>query len=32
VLVGGIGAYSTATLTRFNGYGDLRVVTVEALD
>jgi ornithine decarboxylase len=31
VLVGGIGAYSTATLTRFNGYGDLRVVTVETL-
>jgi ornithine decarboxylase len=29
VLVHGMGAYSTATLTRFNGYGDLRVVTVE---
>ncbi|MGI1663391.1 type III PLP-dependent enzyme [Palleronia sp. KMU-117] len=29
LLVHGMGAYSTATLTRFNGYGDLRVVTVE---
>lgn len=28
VLFSGLGAYSTATLTRFNGFGDHRIVTV----
>lgn len=31
VLVHGMGAYSRATLTRFNGYGSERIVTVESL-
>lgn len=31
VLFGGMGAYSTATATRFNGYGALDIVTVAAL-
>jgi hypothetical protein len=26
-----MGAYSTATVTRFNGYGGLRMATVQAL-
>jgi ornithine decarboxylase len=30
VLFHGLGAYSTATLTRFNGYGDMAVVTVDS--
>ncbi len=29
VLFDGMGAYSTATLTRFNGYGDIEIVTVD---
>ena len=28
----GLGAYSTATVTRFNGYGALEIVTAERLD
>ena len=31
LLVHGMGAYSRATLTRFNGYGSERIVTVQAL-
>ena len=27
----GLGAYSTATVTRFNGYGALQIVTAERL-
>ena len=30
VLFPGLGAYSTATLTRFNGYGHFTVITVES--
>ncbi len=32
VLFAGLGAYSTAILTRFNGFGDHRVVNVAGLD
>ncbi|MBF9058961.1 type III PLP-dependent enzyme [Rhodobacterales bacterium HKCCSP123] len=31
LLIDGMGAYSTATVTRFNGYGGLRMATVQAL-
>ena len=31
LLIDGMGAYSTATVTRFNGYGGLRLATVRAL-
>jgi ornithine decarboxylase len=31
LLLDGMGAYSTATVTRFNGYGGLRMATVQAL-
>ena len=31
LLIDGMGAYSTATVTRFNGYGGLRMATVRAL-
>lgn len=31
ILIDGMGAYSTATVTRFNGYGGLRMATVHAL-
>ncbi len=31
VLIHGMGAYSTATNTRFNGFGDLQIATVMAL-
>jgi ornithine decarboxylase len=27
----GLGAYSTATVTRFNGYGEIEVVTTDRL-
>lgn len=30
VVFGGMGAYSTATMTRFNGYGAVRVITVQS--
>ncbi len=30
VLFGGMGAYSTATVTRFNGYGAVQMVTVQS--
>jgi ornithine decarboxylase len=32
LLIDGMGAYSTATVTRFNGYGGLRLATVRALN
>ncbi len=32
MLIHGMGAYSTATVTRFNGYGDLRTATVRSLE
>ena len=31
IVLDGMGAYSTATVTRFNGYGGLRLATVRAL-
>ena len=31
IVIDGMGAYSTATVTRFNGYGGLRMATVQAL-
>ncbi|PID36735.1 MAG: ornithine decarboxylase [Rhodobacterales bacterium] len=31
ILFPGLGAYATATATRFNGYGDYRMVTVQGL-
>jgi len=31
LLIDGMGAYSTATVTRFNGYGGLHMATVQAL-
>ena len=31
VLFHGLGAYSTATVTRFNGYGALEIVTTDRL-
>jgi ornithine decarboxylase len=31
LLFRGMGAYSRATLTRFNGYGTERIVTVKSL-
>lgn len=30
LIFGGMGAYSTATVTRFNGYGAIRVITVRS--
>jgi len=32
LLLHGMGAYTTATVTRFNGYGELRLTTVQALN
>jgi ornithine decarboxylase len=31
LLINGMGAYSTATITRFNGYGAMRLATVRAM-